>query len=356
MRGDDGFQDELFSYGGLGERVPAGHPLRRIREFADVALRQMSPEFEALYSKLGRPSIPPEQLLRGLLLQMLYSIRSERMLVEQLEYNLLFRWFVGLPLSEHAWDATSFSKNRERLLAGEVAQSFFAAVVTQAKRHRLLHDEHFTVDGTLIEAWASEKSYRKKPGPPPSKGDGSGSGGEVLMADTHGSTTDPDARMYRKGLKNGWRLRHMAHAVSENRHGLLVAVSVSTCSPKAERHAAIAMLKRLKKTASPRVVVADKGYHEQDFVEELKKMQIAAHVPPYAGARKRRCWVDPALYEQPEYGASQKKRKWIERFFSWLKGNGRLSKTRHRGHRKLDWNFTLAAAAYNLTRMATLTA
>jgi transposase len=353
MRGDDVFQDELFSYGGLGERVPSKHPLRRIREFADGALGKMGSEFEGLYSKIGRPSIPPEQLLRALLLQMLYSVRSERMLVEQLEYNLLFRWFVGLPLSEHAWDATSFTKNRERLLSGEVAQTFFAAVVAEARRHRLLDDEHFTVDGTLIEAWASEKSYRKKPGPPPTKG--SGHGGEVLKRDTHESTTDPDARMYRKGLKTGWKLQHMAHAVSENRHGLVVATSVSACSPRAERQAAIAMVRRLKQTATPRTVVADKGYHEQDFVEELKQINIAAHVPPYP-AGIRRCWVDPGLYHRPEYAAGQKKRKWIERFFSWLKTTAQLRKTRHRGHRKLDWNFTLAAAAYNLTRMATLLA
>ena len=243
MRGEDGYQDELFTYGGLGERVPAKHPLRRIRELADAALGQMSCEFEGLYSKIGRPSIAPEQMLRALLLQMLYSVRSERMLVEQLEYNLLFRWFVGLPLSEHAWDGTSFSKNRERLLSGEVAQSFFAAVVAEARRHRLLHDEHFTVDGTLIEAWASEKSYREKPGPPPSKGQGSGYGGEVLKRDTHESVTDPDARMYRKGRKTGWKLQHMAHAVSENRHGLVVATAVSACSPRAERQAAIAMVR-----------------------------------------------------------------------------------------------------------------
>jgi transposase len=351
MRGDDVFQDELFSYGGLGERVPAQHPLRRIREFADGALAKMSPEFEGLYSKIGRPSIAPEQLLRGLLLQMLYSVRSERMLVEQLEYNLLFRWFVGLPLREHAWDATSFSKNRERLLSGEVAQQFFAAVVAEARRQRLLDDEHFTVDGTLIEAWASEKSYREKPDPPSR---GSGWHGKKLKSDTHESITDPDARMYRKGLKTGWKLQHMAHAVSENRHGLVVATSVSACSPRAERHAAIAMVRRLKQTARPRTVVADKGYHEQDFVEELRQMDIAAHVPPYR--KGRRCWVDPALYDRPEYAAGQKKRKWIERFFSWLKTTAQLRKTRHRGHRKLNWNFTLAAAAYNLTRMATLTA
>jgi IS5 family transposase len=272
-----------------------------------------------------------------------------------LEYNLLFRWFVGLPLRERAWDATSFSKNRERLLEGEVAQSFFAAVVAEARRYRLLDDEHFSVDGTLIEAWASEKSYRAKPGPPPSKGQGSGYGGEVLKRDTHESVTDPDARMYRKGLKTGWKLQPMAHAVSENRHGLGVATSVSPCSPRAERQAALAMVRRLKKTATPRTVVADKGYHEQNFVEQLQQMGAEAHVPPYP-AGLRRCWVDPGLYDRPEYAAGQKKRKWIERFFSWLKTTAPLCKTRHRGHRKLNWNFTLAAAAYNLTRMATLTA
>ena len=204
----------------------------------------------------------------------------------------------------------------------------------------MLDDEHFTVDGTLIEAWASEKSYREKPGPPPSKG--SGYGGEVLKRDTHESVTDPDARMYRKGLKTGWKLQHMAHAVSENQHGLVVATSVSACSPRAERQAAIAMVRQLKKTAAPRTVVADKGYHEQDFVEQLQQMNIAAHVPPYP-VGLRRCWVDPGLYERPEYAAGQKKRKWIERFFSWLKTTAQLRKTRHRGHRKLNWNFTLAA-------------
>jgi hypothetical protein len=270
-----------------------------------------------------------------------------------MEYNLLFRWFVGLGMSERVWDATSFTKNRERLLSGEVAQAFFSAVVEAARKLRLLSDEHFTVDGTLIEAWASEKSYQPKPGPPPAQGQGSGSGGEVLKADTHGSVTDPDARMYRKGLKTGWKLQHMAHAVSENQHGLVVATEVTACSPRAERQAAIRMLRRLKQTMKVRVVAADKGYHERDFVDAMGEMEIAAHVPSYK--RRRRCLVDPCLYEQPQYVESQKKRKWIERFFSWLKNTAQLRKTRHRGHPKLNWNFTLAAAAYNLVRMATLT-
>jgi transposase len=313
----------------------------------------MTSEFEGLYSKIGRPSIPPEQLLRALLLQMLYSVRSERMLVEQLEYNLLFRWFVGLPLSEHAWDATSFTKNRERLLEGEVAQSFFAAVVAEARHNRLLDDEHFTVDGTLIEAWASEKSYQPKSGPPPARGNGSGLGGEVLKSDVYESSTDPDARMYRKGLKTGWKLQHMAHAVSENVHGLVVATAVTHCSPRAERQAAVGMIGRLKQTFEPKTVAADKGYHEHDFVDAMRSMNIEAHVPSYR--RRRRCLIDPALYDQPRYVESQKKRKWIERFFGWLKNTAQLRKTRHRGHPTLNWNFTLAAAAYNLVRIARLT-
>jgi transposase len=351
MRGDERQQEEMFSYGSLNQRVPQDHPLRRVRLLADGAMEELAEAFERMYSRIGRPSVPPEQILRALLLQMLYTVRSERMLVEQMEYNLLFRWFVGLGMNERVWDATSFTKNRERLLSGEVAQAFFAAVVEAARRRRLLSDEHFTVDGTLIEAWASEKSYRKKSGPPPARG--SGKDGAILLSDTHASNTDPEARMYRKGFKAGWKLQHMAHAVSENEHGLVVATAVTHCSPRAERQAGIAMLRKLATTAAPRTVAADKGYHEQDFVAAVEQIGAAAHVPAYP-AKYRKCWVDPVLYERPEYLASQKKRKWIERFFSWLKNTATLRKTRHRGHRKLAWNFTLAAAAYNLVRIAKL--
>ena len=229
---------------------------------ADSALRGLTADFDQMYARTGRPSIPPEQLLRALLVQLLYSVRSERMLVEQLEYNLLFRWFVGLPLSERAWDATTFTKNRDRLLSGEIAQRFFSAVVREAKRHRLLHDEQFTVDGTLIDGF--EKSYREKPDPPSR---GTGSKGEMLKSDLYESVTDPDARMYRKGLKTGWKLRHMAHAVSENEHGLVVATSVSTCSPRAERQAAIAMMRRLRGSFRRARCARRQGViHEQEFV------------------------------------------------------------------------------------------
>jgi transposase len=350
MRGDDRQQEEMFSYGSLSERIPREHPLRRLRVMTDEALSELEPVLDGLYGKTGRPSIPPEQLLRALLLQMLYSVRSERMLVEQIDFSILFRWFIGLSLNDPVWDATSFTKNRDRLLSGAVARQFFQAVLGQARRARLLHDERFTVDGTLIDAWASEKSYQKKPGPPPSKG--SGSEGEVLKRDTHQSMTDPEAQLYRKGNKLGLGLRHMAHAVSENRHGLVVETAVSGCSPKHERVQALQMIGRLRRTCRPTVVVADKSYHEQDFVEGLASMGIAAHVPPYPEGR-RRCWVDRSLYATTDYVESQKRRKWIERFFAWLKTTAGLRKTRHRGHRKLDWNFTFAAA-YNLTRLATL--
>jgi transposase len=354
MRGDERLQEELFSYGSLSQRVPADHPLRRVRMMADEAMVCLETRFEQMYSRMGRPSVPPEQLLRALLLQMLYTVRSERMLVEQLQYNLLFRWFVGLGMNDRVWDATSFTKNRERLLSGDVAQVFFSAVVASARQLRLLSDEHFTVDGTLIEAWASEKSYQPKDGPPPAKGKGSGHGGTVLKADTHASTTDPDARLYRKSMRQGFRLRHMAHVVTENCHGLVVATEVTTCSPAQERVAAVRMIDRLRRTMRPKIVAADKGYHEQDFVGELRQMGVEAHVPRYQS--RRPCLVDPALYQRPEYVESQKKRKWVERFFGWLKNTACLAKTRHRGHRKLRWNFTLAAAAYNLVRMANLSA
>lgn len=352
MRGDDRVQEELFSYGSLSGRIPLGHPLRRIRVLADDAMVGLESEFEGMYSRMGRPSVPPEQMLRALLLQMLYTVRSERMLVEQMEYNLLFRWFVGLGLNDRVWDATSFTKNRERLLSGDVAKAFFSAVVAGARRLRLLSDERFTVDGTLIDAWASEKSYQPKPGPPPARG--SGSGGKVLKADTHASQTDADARLYRKGMKTGLRLSHMAHAVTENRNGLVVATEVTPCSPVEERRAAIAMMRRLRAGNRPRSIAADKGYHEQDFVLAMQEMGVEPHVPMYR--RGRRPLVQPGIYETAEYVTSQKRRKWVERFFAWLKTTANLRKTRHRGHRKLNWNFTLAAAAYNLVRIATLTA
>src|ERR1039457_2324887 len=256
MRGDDGFQDELFSYGGLGERVPAMHPLRRIREFAEGALATMSYEFEGLYSKIGRPSIAPERLLRALLLQALYSIRSERMLVEQLEYNLLFRWFVGLNMSEPVWNHAVFSKNRERLLAGDVAHELFACVVEQARALKLLSDEHFTVDGTLIEAWASHKSFKPKDGGDDSGGDFRG---QTRRNDTHQSTTDPEAKLYRKGHGQESRLAYLGHVMMDNRHGIAVDTLLTEANGRAEREAALAMAAHLPGRNKRVTLGADKG-------------------------------------------------------------------------------------------------
>jgi transposase len=353
MRGTEVKQEEMFSCVTLSERVPEKHPLRRVRQLTDEALATLEPLFQSMYAEHGRPSIPPAQLLRALLLQMFYSVNSERMLMEQMRYNLLYRWFVGLGMDEAVWDASTFSKNRERLLQADVARQFFQAVLGQAHRERLLDDEHFTVDGTLIEAWASENSYQPKPEPRPSgKPGGNSRQRRKLLRDTHASRTDPDARLYRKGMKSGLRLSHMAHAMSENVNGLVVETAVSECSPREERQQGLRMIERVRKWARPRAVAADKGYHERDFVEGLRGMNVEAHVPPFK--QSRRSLVDAALYKTELYVKSQKRRKWIERFFAWLKNTAGLRKTRHRGHRKLDWNFTLAAAAYNLVRMTKL--
>ena len=359
MRGDDVFQDELFSYGGLGERVPAKHPLRRIREFADVALAQMSAELEGLYSKIGRPSIAPEQLLRALLLQMLYSVRSERMLVEQLEYNLLFRWFVGLPLSEHAWSATSFSKNRERLLSGEVAQAFFAAVVAEARRHRLLDDEHFTVDGTLIEAWASLKSFRRKGEEASNRSDDDPGNpsvnfhGERRSNETHQSTTDPEALLARKGKGKEAKLCYSANALAENRNFLLVDFQVEPADGKAERRAAEAMADE-RLAGSGRITLAgDKGYDTHGFVASCRALKITPHVAQNH-ARPGGSALDARTTRHPGYAVSQWLRKRIEEGFGWMKTIGGLRKTRYRGRARVQWHAYLVAAAYNLLRIARL--
>jgi transposase len=353
MRGDDGFQDELFSYGGLGERVPAKHPLRRIRGLADAALAKMSSEFEGMYSKIGRPSIPPEQLLRGLLLQMLYSVRSERMLVEQLEYNLLFRWFVGLPLSEPAWAATSFTKNRERLLSGEVAQSFFAAVVSEARRQRLLDDEHFTVDGTLIQAWASQKSFRAKDGS--DDGDGSNFHGQKRSNQTHASTTDSDARLYKKSYGKESKLSYLGHALVENRNGLIAAAMVTHADGYAERDAALLMLHEQQKQRSRRITVgADKAYDTKDFVTTVRELKVTPHVTK--NEKGRRSNLDRRTTRQPGYAISLSRRWLVEKGFGWLKQTGPLRQVKLRGLEKVDWLFVFSCAAHNLIRLPKLIA
>ena len=337
----------MYSYLSPEERIPVDHPLRPILEMCDEALRDLSSRFAKMYSKLGRQSVPPEQLLRALLLQVLYSIRSERMLMEQLEYNLLFRWFVGLSMDETVWDRTVFSKNRDRLLEGDVAQAFFEAVVGQARQLDLLSDEHFTVDGTLLEAWASMKSFQKKEEPP---GKGSGSRGELLLRDTHECKTDPDARLYRKSAGGAFQLCHMAHVLMENRTGLPVSGRVTEAITAAEWEAAIEMLEAATKGKGG-TVGADTGYDCGRFVTAARQIHVTPHVAQHT---KRTSMIDGRTTRHNGYRISLTKRKQIEQIFGWLKTIGGMRKLRHRGRSLAQWIFTLALAAYNLVRLRTI--
>jgi transposase len=357
MRGVDAKQGSVFSYVSLEARVPSGHPLRRIREMVDSALAELSPEFESLYSQIGRPSIPPEKLLRALLLQVLFTIRSERMLMEQLDYNLLFRWFVGLSMDDPVWVPTVFTKNRDRLLAGDIAQAFFQRVLDRAKRHHLLSDEHFTVDGTLIEAWASQKSFKpKEPPPDVSPPDDPGNPtvdfhGEKRSNATHESQTDPQARLYRKGPGHEAKLAYLAHALMENRNGLVVNTRVTAARGRAERDAAVAMIEELP--GSGRVTLAaDKGYDTREFVATLRGFAVTPHVAQNQSGRASA--IDRRTTRHPGYAVSQRARKRVEEIFGWMKTVGLMRKTRHKGLSRVGWTFTLTAAAYNLVRIRNL--
>jgi transposase len=354
MRGNDQQPEVLFSYIRLEQRVPANHPLRPIREMVDTVLRELSPEFARLYPKVGRPSIPPEKLLRALLLQILYSIRSERQLIEQLEYNLLFRWFVGLNMDDAIWDATVLTKNRDRLLAGDIARAFFERVVAQAQRWHLLSAEHFTVDGTLIEAWAGLKSFRRKetPVPPP---DDPGNPtvdfhGERRSNATHASTSDPEARLARKSRGHEAQLAYQGHVLMENRNGLAVDTCVTQAMGTTEREAAVAMAQNLPAGAT---LGADKGYDTAGFVAALREQQITPHVAQ--NNTNRRSAIDERTTRHPGYAISQQKRKRVEEIFGWAKTIGLFRQTRHRGVRRVGWMFTFALAVYNLVRIRTLT-
>jgi transposase len=341
----------MFSYVPLEERIPADHPLRPIRAMTDQALRGLSRNFSALYSHTGRPSIPPEQLLRALVVQVLYSVRSERLLMEQLEYNLLFRWFVGLAIDDRIWDVTVFTKNRERLLKGEIAEAFFAEVIAQARSAGLLSDEHFTVDGTLVEAWAGQKSFRPKDD---DSNDGKGERdfhGERRKNETHQSTTDPESRLYKKGAGKEAKLCFLGHAVADNRHGLLVATETTLATGKAEREAAARMLHRAKRRRRG-TAGGDKGYDAQGFVETVRKLGITPHVAQ--NTSNRASAIDARTTRHAGYAISQWKRKGIESSFGWLKTIGLLRKVRHRGRRRVGWMFTFGAAVYDLVRMRTL--
>ena len=358
MRGPDAQQDTMFSYLSPDERVPKDHPLRRVRAMVDVIMSALSPRFEQMYSRIGRPSIAPEKLLKALLLQILYSIRSERMLMEQLNYNLLFRWFVGLNIDEPVWVATVFSKNRERLLEADMAREFFSLVVDQAREADLLSAEHFSVDGTLIEAWASQKSFRKKEEPtqaPPPDDPGNPTvdfHGEKRSNETHQSTTDEDARLARKSATHEARMAYCGNVLVENRNGLIVDTELLQCNGTAERDAALLMVERID--GSRRVTVgADKGYDTQGFVSELRQMKATPHVSQNH-QRAGGSAIDGRTTRYRGYALSQMKRKRVEEVFGWLKTVAGLRKTRHRGIFRVGWMFTFAAAAYNLVRMRKL--
>jgi len=290
MRGRDAVAGSLFSYVDLEKRVRADHPLRVIRTIVNTALLAMSPDFDRLYAQFGRESIPPERLLRALLLQALYSIRSERQIVERIEFDLLFRWFVGLGVDDPVWDATTFTKNRDRLLAGDIAVKFLATVLAQPKVKRLLSSEHFSVDGTLLEAWASTKSFRPKDGSDPPPGPGRNGEqdfhGQKRSNDTHASTTDPDARLYRKGRGKEAKLCFMGHALMENRNGLIVDALATRASGHAERLAARHMIAPHADRARPITLGGDKGFDTQDFVAELREVNVTPHVAQNTGRRR----------------------------------------------------------------------
>jgi len=358
MRGFDEQPKHLFSYISIEQRVPATHPLRPIREMTDRVLATLSPQFTKLYAKIGRPSIPPEKLLRALLLQVLYTVRSERLLMEQLEYNLLFRWFVGLEIDDPVWDVTVFTKNRDRLLAGNVAATFFHAVRAEAEARQLTSDDHFTVDGTLLEAWASLKSFKKvadaDPPPPDDPGNPTVNfHGETRTNATHTSTTDPDARLARKGRGKEAKLSYTGHIMMENRNGLAVDVAVLPATGTAEREAAIEMVADLPDTG--RITLGgDKNYDTQDFVAQLRQLEVTPHVAQ--NDTNRRSAIDGRTTHHAGYGISQQKRKRIEEIFGWLKTVGGLRKLRHRGHERVTWMFTFAVAVYNLVRIRNLEA
>jgi transposase len=357
MRGRDRQSGQLFSYVSPETLVPQDHPLRAIKRLLDRALEQLSPEFAAIYSAAGRPSIPPERLLRALLLQALFSVRSERQLMQQITYNMLFRWFIGLSMDAPVWDVTVFTKNRDRLLEGDIAAGLLTALLADPQVKPLLSSEHFTVDGTLIEAWASMKSFRPKDGggapPDPGRNGERDFRGEKRSNETHASTTDPDARLFRKSAGQPSQLCHMGHLLMENRNGLLVDARLTPATGTAEREAAVAMLSA--RPGGERITVgADKLFDTSDFVAEMRRLRVTPHVAQHTNGR--RSAIDRRTTRYVGYDLSQRIRKRIEEGFGWIKTVGGLRKTRHRGTARVGWQFTLTAAAYNLVRFPKLLA
>jgi transposase len=354
MRGADTQQSAMFSYLSPEQRVPAGHPLRRVREITDRLLVELSDLFDQMYSTMGRPSIAPEKLLRALLLQVLYTVRSERMLIEQLDYNLLFRWFVGLNMDDAVWDVTVFTKNRDRLLKADVARKFFDLVVDEARGLDLMSDEHFTVDGTLLEACAGLKSFKSQDGVESAPPDDPGNPtvnfhGEKRSNETHQSTTDPEALLARKGAGKEAKLSYCGNVLMENRNGLVADVETMQADGTAERDAAVVMIASVP--GDDRVTVgADKGYDTKGFVADARALNVTPQV-----AQKKHSAVDGRTTRHEGYRISQQKRKRVEEIFGWMKTIGGLRKLRHRGLELVGWIFTLTAAAYNLVRIRNLT-
>jgi transposase/IS5 family transposase len=340
----------MFSYLTLEQRIPRDHPLRELRRLTDVVLRSLGGEFDSLYSASGRPSIAPEYILRALLLQAFYTIRSERQLVEQIQYNLLYRWFVGLGMDDAVWNHAVFSKNRDRLLTSEVAQQFFAAVLEQAKP--FMSNDHFTVDGTLIEAWASQKSFRSKDAP---DSDGTNFHGDTRSNDTHESTSDPDARLYKKSYGKESKLAYLGHALVENRNGLIAAAMATQADGYAEREAALTMLADKQKGRKRRITVGgDKGYDAQDFVAEARALNVTPHIAK--NDKGRRSHMDGRTTRHPGYAISLSCRWLVEKTFGWLKQTGPLGHVKLRGLHKVEWLFVFGCAAHNLLRLPRLIA
>ena len=352
MRGGDRQQGTMWSRISPEDRVPEDHPLRPIREMVNVVLNDMSPCFTRIYAREGRPSIPPERLLRALLIQMLYSVRSERLLMEELDYNLLYRWFVGLNADDAVWNPTTFSKNRDRLIDAEIADEFFERVLFLAREAGLLSDEHFTVDGTLIEAWAGHKSFKPKDGSGNDSGDLKNPTvdfrGQKRCNDTHQSTTDPEARLYRKSNGTESKLCFAGHVLMENRHGLVVDGRVTEATGRSEGEAGLAMVSRI---ASRKATIGgDKGYDTAGFVQGVRDLGFTPHI----AAKLKHGAIDGRTTRHPGYVISQRKRKRVEEVFGWMKTVATLRKTRHRGRRRVDWVFRFGLAAYNLVRMRNL--
>ncbi len=351
MRGSESEQGSMFSYVDLEQRIPQDHPLRRIRGLVDEALGELSERFDAIYASCGRPSIPPERLLRALLIQVLFSVRSERQLMEQLEYNLLFRWFVGLGIDDRVWDPTTFCKNRDRLLEGDIAEEFFAAVLSQAEDRKLLSQDHFSVDGTLIDAWASQQSFRPKDEDTKPPDGGADFRGQKRSNETHASTTDPESRLSRKGPGKEAKLSYRGNILVENRHGMIVNTQVDVVTGNGETLAALTMLEQVP--GNRRVTVgADKGYDNQAFVECARDLKATPHVAQ--STKNRRSRIDRRTTRHRGYEISLAKRPRVEAPFGWLKQYGLQRRPMFRGVRRIGWAFTFAATAFNLLRMANL--